>query len=163
MTISMLIQQLASDDVQQRRRAAEALAQQPDIAPATLVLTQACGDHDEQVQEWAVAALENLGTPPVDYAADLAGLLNHPAGLVGYWAATLLGRMGEDAASAKEALASTLSGTAEIAVRQRAAWALGKMGPAAADAAHVLRQASQSSDARLRRLAMQALTQIGHG
>ncbi len=45
-------------------------------------------------------------------------------------------------------------------VRQRAAWALGRIGPVASAALQSLETAAASNDARLARLAQRAMTQI---
>jgi hypothetical protein len=49
----------------------------------------------------------------------------------------------------------------DAAVAQRAAWALGKLGPAAAVARERLHGAAQSADPRLASLASEALATIG--
>jgi HEAT repeat protein len=120
-----------------------------------------CSDADEQVREHAVAALEDLGPPPADAIAQLVALVDHKDPLVGYWATTLLGRAGEDAESAVPALTKCVDSTADLAVRQRAAWALGKIGPAAAAARDALTRAAVQADPRLARLATEALEEIG--
>jgi hypothetical protein len=79
------------------------------------------------------------------------------SGAAAYWAATLLGRCGEGAASAVGALAMAVDSTADAAVRQRAAWALGQIGAAASAARGVLEKAAGSADERLARLAQAAL------
>jgi HEAT repeat protein len=80
---------------------------------------------------------------------------------VGYWAATLLGRLKADAAPAVDALAQAVGGSANhLPVRQRSAWALGEIGPAAAVALPSLRNATGNLDPRLARLAQQAIGQI---
>jgi HEAT repeat protein len=91
---------------------------------------------------------------------DLVALLTGPDPLPAYWAATLLGRLGEGASAAVAALATTL-GAADLAVRERCAWALGKIGPAAGAARDALRRSAAGSDERLARLASEALTAIG--
>ena len=48
-----------------------------------------------------------------------------------YWAATLLGRLGEEAAAAAGPLGQSLTQSFHASVRQRAAWALQRLGPAA--------------------------------
>ena len=92
-------------------------------------LVQACGD-DESVREWAVAALEELGPPPVGALRKLSALVTDANELVAYWAVTLLGRSGSDAAAVAPVLSSVLSTSPHPAVRQRAAWALGEIGDA---------------------------------
>jgi HEAT repeat protein len=145
-----------------RQAAAERLARMgEDAAPAAAALVLACGDADEQVREQAVAALEDLGPPRADAIGQLIGLVPHADPLVAYWATTLLGRAEEDAASAVPALTGCLASRADLSVRQRAAWALGKIGPAAASAREALGRAANDADPRLARLANEALAAIG--
>ena len=99
MDVSQRIDGLNSPEVAHRRQAAEQLALAPDAA-AAVSLVRACGDADEQVREWAVAALEQMGAPDAADAVALAELLAAEQGDVRYWSATLLGRLGEQAASA---------------------------------------------------------------
>jgi HEAT repeat protein len=124
-----------------------------DVAVA---LVRACGDENEQVVEWATAALEQLGPPPLEQLSDLANLTADTNPLVGYWAVTLIGRLGGDAAPATGALVATLQNSTDSAVKQRAAWALGKVPDASEATLAALDQAVQSSDPRLARLAAQA-------
>ena len=72
-----------------------------------------------------------------------------------------LGRLEARAATAVPALSTALAHHAELAVRQRAAWALGKVGPAAASARDALTQAAASPDPPLASLAHEALDSIG--
>jgi HEAT repeat protein len=65
------------------------------------------------------------------------------------------------AASAVPALTWAITGQLALSVRQRAAWALGQIGPAAKPALDALRQAAASDDARLARLASGAIEKIG--
>lgn len=115
---------------------------------------------DETVRENAVAELEEVGQPPVDSVNDLANLLAHQNADVGYWAATLIGRLGQSAAPATVSLALALEHDGPSNVRQRVAWALGKIGPSAETALPALRTAATSTDARLARLATQAIEEI---
>jgi HEAT repeat protein len=160
MNISQQINDLNSPQVSLRRRAAEQLAGCPDAA-AAVSLARACGDADEQVREWAVAALEQMGAPDAADAAALADLLAAAQGDVRYWSATLLGRLGEQAASTVGPLIRAIDGDADMAVRQRAAWAIGQMGRSAASAREVLTRATLGGDARLARLARETLEKIG--
>lgn len=156
--IPTLVSQLASADADARAAAAEALGQMAaDAAPAAVSLVEACRDDDDRVREWAVAALEDLGPPPEDTVKRLTLLVSDKNPLAAYWAATLLGRCGEEAASAVDALAKAVDSDADLAVRQRAAWALGHIGPAASAARAVLEKAAAHADQRLARLASDAL------
>ena len=160
--ISLLISGLSDPDPTERSRAAEGLSRIGEQARGAAVpLARACGDLVEEVREWAVAALEELGPPSADDVDALAELLKIGNSDVGYWVSTLLGRLGADAASAVPALKKALCGPAEISVRQRAAWALGKIGPRAASAVVSLRTAAADADPRLARLARRAIDQIG--
>ncbi len=109
--VPQLLAALTAAEPAERARAAEQLSRLgPHARAAAVPLARACGDQDEEVREWAVAALEELGAPPVADLAVLASLLADHSADAGYWAATLLGRLGEDAAPAVPALASALSG-----------------------------------------------------
>lgn len=154
--------QLASADVAARAEAAELLARVGAAAAVAVVpLVKACGDADEQVRDWAVAAVEELGPPPLESIGDLSRLVTAREPLTAYWATTLLGRMGKDAATATPVLAAAVESASDSAVRQRAAWALGKIGPAAAAARGPLERAATAGDERLARLAREALAAIG--
>jgi len=157
---------LGSAEAARRVEAAQRLARAGAAAAgAAVALVRGCGDADAEVREWAVAALEDLGPPPDEAVAALVPLVQDRAPLVGYWAATLLGRregqLGQDAAKAVTALAACVDSSADLSVRQRAAWALGQTGPAAAAAATALGRAAAQGDERLARLAREALEAIG--
>ena len=128
--------------------------------PAAIALVRACADPADEVREAAVAALESLGPPPGSAVDELVALLEDTNPDVGYWAATLLGRLGAEAVGAVEALAATVQIGRELAVRQRAAWALGQIGPGAAAAVSILTGAAAEPDPRLARLARDAIQQI---
>jgi len=64
------------------------------------------------------------------------------------------------AAASVAQLKAVLDDNPSLAVRQRAAWALGKIGIAAKSAEASLRKASASNDPRLSRLANQSLAEI---
>ena len=156
--IADLIANLTATDADTRAAAAESLGQMAaDAAPAAIPLVEACRDDDERVREWTVAALEDLGSPPAEAVKPLTLLVSDKNPLAGYWAATLLGRCGEGAASAVDALAKAVDSAADPAVRQRAAWALGQIGPEASAARGVLEKAAGDADPRLARLASDAL------
>lgn len=160
--VNALAAELAAADLPVRRAAAERLARLGEAAaPAAAALVLACGDADEQVREQAVAALEDLGPPPPAATGRLIELVSNRDPLVAYWAVTLLGRAGEGAATAVSALTKCLGSPADLSVRQRAAWALGKIGPAAVAARDALAAAASSGDPRLERLAAEALEAIG--
>jgi HEAT repeat protein len=156
--LAELTTNLISADADTRAAAAEALAQMATAAaPAAVSLVEACRDDDERVREWAVAALEDMGPPLEEAVKPLTLLVGDANPLAAYWAATLLGRCGEGAASAVDALAKGVDSGVDSSVRQRAAWALGQIGPAASATRGVLEKAAGSADERLARLAKAAL------
>jgi hypothetical protein len=159
--LPQLIESLGASDESARREAAEKLSRLgPDAQPAAVPLVRACGDQSEDVSEWAVAALEEMGPPRASDVGELASLVGDPSADVAYWAVTLLGRLEGEAAPAVGTLAAAVSDAREMSVRQRAAWALGKIGPAAREAADALRRAESGDDPRLARLARQAVERI---
>lgn len=157
---TVLAHQLRDKQVEVRARAAEELSQQGEEARAAAVaLVEACGD-DESVSQWAVSALEQLGPPPAETAQPLARLTESDHELVSYWAVTLLGRLRDAADTAVPAVVKALGSSPHLSVRQRAAWALGEMGVGSAAVTAALATAAQSQDARLSRMAQQALDQL---
>jgi HEAT repeat protein len=162
--LKRLTADLTADDEHVRAAAAEALCRQGEIAqPAAISLALSLADPSESVVEWSAAALEGIGSPDPCQLRELIGLLKHDSPEVGYWAATLIGRLEEQGAPAAESLANALSGDTATNVKQRAAWALGKIGPAAEPALPALRTAAATHDPRLARLAKRAIEQIRSG
>ena len=152
-------EQLQSPDVQQRAAAAEALSLMgPDAGAAAVELVNACADQ-EAVREWAVAALEELGPPAAESLERLTALVHADNPLVAYWAITLLGRSESAARSSQDDLAAVLTTSTTINVRERAAWALGKIDANSPTATAALKEAASSSEARLSRIAKAALEQ----
>jgi HEAT repeat protein len=165
MDVSQATADLKSNDSAVRAAAAEQLAHLEDGAqPAAVALVAATADEDDSVRQWATAALESLGPPDEKDIAALSGLLADGRLDVAYWAATLLGRLESVAAPAVPQLAAALESHAEVAARERAAWALGQIGPAAAAALPALQRAAASgSGPRLARLATQSIQTIKGG
>jgi HEAT repeat protein len=161
MNASQLSKMLQSPDVALRRQAAEHLSQNPDAAAELPVeLVKAIGDTDRQVMEYAVATLEELGEPSPLHLARLAKLIADENPDVQYWAVTLVGRTGPAAAEYATQLANVVAGDAEPQVRERAAWAIARMGPAPAPVRRVLepfRDAEPSNLARAVRKALEAV------
>lgn len=128
--LAQLVVRLRDSDGKARLDAAERICHMAEeAAPAAVDLVGACGDDDEQVREWVVAALEGLGAPPEASIPALAGLATSENPLASYWAITLLGRSGQAAKAAVPVLTGCLR-AADEAVRRRAAWAIEKIGPA---------------------------------
>ena len=160
--VTVLAQQLHDKQVVVRARAAEQLcAQGEEAREASVDLVQACAD-EESVSLWAVAALEQLGPPPVQAIPQLGPLVASSHELVAYWAVTLLGRLESAATAAVPALVLAMASenSPHLAVRQRAAWALGQIGDRSAPTVAALEQAKNAADPRLARLAAQAIEQL---
>jgi HEAT repeat protein len=152
-------QKLQSEDLGEREAAAESLSQMgADAAAAAVELVMACADQ-ESVQQWAVAALEELGPPPTDSIPQLTKLVSSNDPLTAYWAITLLGRAEDSATTCQDELATALNDSATPNVRERAAWALGKIHATSPIATAALEKAVNSDQPRLARLAKTALEQ----
>ena len=161
---AQLIAELTSPDAAVRADAAEKLARLETAAhDAAVPLCRASDEKIDAVSDWAVTALEELG-PPLDSDIDaLARMAALPNVNSSYWAAMLLGRLGSQAAPAVPTLAAVLKAHPVLVVRQRTAWALGEIGPAAIAALAELKLAASSEDPRLARLARRAVEQVtGH-
>lgn len=151
---------LKSPDVRVRAFAAESLCYAgTDSVGAATGLVAACGD-DDSVRRWAVAALEDLGPPQSDSRERLDALVTSPNALVAYWAATLLGRLGVSAVASQSILAGVLLNSEDVSVKERSAWALGKLGATTDIAVSALKQAVDSGNSRLARLALAALPPV---
>jgi HEAT repeat protein len=161
MDINSLVAQLEGYDLAQQLAAAETLATLGTQAqPAAVALVRAVSLSDD-VGEFCAAALESLGPPAADQISQLVTMADDCSGDVAYWAITLLGRAGPEAASGVSALVKVLQSDADLSVRERAAWALGKIGPSANSAEAALRTVAESSEPRLARVAKQALEAVG--
>jgi HEAT repeat protein len=150
--------ELRSPDQAIRAAAAENLCHAgAEAAGAAIDLLIACGD-EEAVSNWAVAALEDLGPPELEALEPLSDLVSSPNPLIAYWATTLLGRLGPPAATSQDAIADALLKSKDLAVQERCAWALGKIGASSGGALMALNQAAESRDQRLAQLAEAALS-----
>ncbi|MAI71931.1 MAG: hypothetical protein CMM01_13590 [Rhodopirellula sp.] len=159
MNSAMTLQQLVHGSPSERATAAEYLAHQgTDAAYAASQLTAACSD-TESVSDWAIAALEQLGPPPSSAIDLLASLAQSEKTLTAYWAVTLLGRAGPDAAFHQQVLVTLLLNSKDLAVQEKAAWSLGRMHADSSEATRALQQAAQSPETRLSRVAAKALQQ----
>jgi len=160
--LAQLISKLEGTDTEAQTAAATRLASLGrDAQGAIVALVRTVGIPDEEVLEACTAALEEAGPPSVEQIAPLMSLTSDCSGDIAYWAVTLLGRARADAAPAVPALVAVLESDVELPVRERAAWALGEIGPAARIAVTALTAAANCDDARLSRLAKKALESIG--
>lgn len=160
--IQALIQQLSTQNPAQQASAAQSLARLgQDAQPAAAALVATLRTADAPTREWCAAALEELGPPSATQIAELTKLAGDKSLDVAYWAITLLGRAGDNAAPAVATLIGVLRSSPESSLRDRSAWALGKLGATAVAAVPALREAATSKEPRLSRLAKQALDAIG--
>ena len=161
MDVEQLAAALLTDKPARRVAAAEELATLgPDASPAALALVTACGN--PALVELCIGALEELGPPPVEQLPGIARLVTSADETVAYWAATLLGRAGEAATPHLAPLEATASNEAAPSeVRERAVWAMGKLGVGAKPAEATLRTIADSGPTpRIKRLASTALANL---
>lgn len=153
-----LARDLQSTDAAVRRQALAKAMTDPDLAkPAAAQLVPLAAEADEELREMAVSALESLESPAPESLPELTRLLAQVDGDALYWGATLVGRLGAKGASAAPALVAAFRRTGETAAQERIVWALGQMPSNPAEAVELLREAAGSKQARLARLAKEAL------
>jgi HEAT repeat protein len=160
--VSHWIANLSSPDIVLVGQAAEALAKMgPSAKAAAVPLVRTVANSDETVREWVVSALESLEAPHEEDAAALAELVKSNNADVAYWGITLLGRLEGKAAASVPALTLALKENPHPHNRQRAAWALGKIGTPAQSALTALKEAAHGRDPRLARIALLSIEKIG--
>ncbi|QDV71710.1 HEAT repeat protein [Rosistilla carotiformis] len=147
-------------DPEIRRQTLQALIDSsPNLADWAIALLRASNDPHASVSELAIATLEDMGAPDASQVSEIVSFAQRPADSeTVYWATTLIGRIGPDAADAVPTLAGVLANSSFLHVREKAAWALGQIGPAAIGATAVLQAAAEQGPPRLQRLASQALS-----
>ncbi len=133
------------------------LVREPDQANthAIAVLLTLLSD-DEETRAWASDVLTELN-PPASVANQLVELTRHVNAPLAGWACKLIAKL-PNAADHQTAVANALRNHPEISVRQVAALALGQLAYINGDSKEALEIASRASDARLSRLATQALS-----
>jgi len=145
------------------RRAAvrELLHFRPGCGGITAIVLPLVVDPDEQTRHWACESLDRVVKPEVNELTDLIDTLRSTKdGEIEYWTATMIGRLGPSAAAATATLATVLLDSSCLAARERAAWAITQIGPAARSALNSLRQIGNDDPPRLRRLAESALASV---
>lgn len=161
--VASLKERLSHPEASVRRAAVRGLVSaggtQAGVTTAVLALIS---DPDEPTRHWAGTALGQVVWPDPSELDDLIALLRQTSdGEVEYWTATMLGRLGVVAARAAGLLASVLLDSACLAARERAAWALAEIGPAARSSLNALRQIGEDDPPRLQRLAQLAMESMG--
>jgi len=152
---------LNSDSPQRQTDALRQISGGDAVFGVAVRCVELAGCRSDEVRMWAAEALETSVKPQPSDAKPLAGLLAGGGdGEICYWAATLLGRLGPSASCAALELEACVDRSPYLPARERAAWALSRIGPAAAMAAATLRRVAADGPPRLRRLATQALESI---
>jgi HEAT repeat protein len=156
-----LVQSLQSSDVSVALEALQECLREVNPPLEVLVkIIPLCAHSNEELREHAVGVCESYEEFQNGSAAALAKLLPASKNDSAYWCATLLGRIGPDAAVAVPPLIDCLHNQSSIAARERAAWALGQIGSEASDAIGALKEAAKSADQRLSRVAQEAIDLI---
>ena len=157
-----LFVELSHQDSERRCSAIRKIAQgRRDRSGVTAAVILLVADKDEATRHWACEALEATIVPMPNEVGGLIQLLRDKSdGEIEYWAATMLGRLGTAACGATGVLASCLLDSPYLAARERAAWALSEIGPAARSAMNALRQIGPDDPPRLQRLAATAIQSV---
>lgn len=137
------LRQLASDPSQSRSR----------LIP---LLNELRADDDE-VKGWVNDCLTLVEALPSSLAPQLSTYCSDTHVAVASWACKLLGRLGHDGSAWQDVLVNALTNHESTAVKQAAAAALANIQGLSAATLQALRLAAQTDDARLKRLAEQAM------
>jgi hypothetical protein len=123
-----------------------------------VLLTMA--DPIEETRAWAADCLQAVEEIDVAKAEEIAPLCEHESEFVVYWTLTMLGKSGNVNAYQTQ-LTQALINNPSTVVRQAAASVLRQATAATAETRAALEQAATSRDPRLKRLAEQALAEVG--
>ena len=122
------------------------------------------GSRDDSVRAAAAQALESSLQPSLVEVPTLIALLaDRSDGEISYWAATMLGRLGQEAVDAAPALCDCVTSSSFLPARERAVLALRSIGTAAGDSVPALQAVSEVAPARLQHLCREAIGKIGPG
>ncbi|MGL4514377.1 MAG: HEAT repeat domain-containing protein [Lacipirellulaceae bacterium] len=127
-------------------------------ATIAAAVVQACDE--PELAPLCVGVLEELGPPAEGQLAALATLLASPIDDCVYWAATLLGRCGAKSAPHVGPVSAVAERHTSESVRRRAVWALGKIGPHAANSLPLVERLAKSDSPALASQAAEALAAI---
>lgn len=154
-------EQLKSDSVEDQLQALRQISSHDQVAGLAVPVVGLSGSSNDEVRMWAAEALESSVRPEASEVLMLIQQLDAgPDGEICYWAATMLGRLGTEAAMAADALDRCLRESMYLPARERATWALSQIGFRARVAVPSLREAAESAPPRLRQLAGEALRAI---
>lgn len=158
--VEVLAESLADGTTPERIQTLALLAGLGELAaPASVAVLNCLLDQSETVREYANETLENMGPPRLQDGDEIAKRLEQENSDIVYWAVTLIGRLGSDAAEFVIPVTNALNHS-ESMVKERAAWTLGRIGRPAMAAIPVLKSAMKSESARLSHLAEQAIELI---
>lgn len=161
MDIENALHQLRTGDSASQAEAAEVLAGLGEGAQAAIpALVQYCGDADERVRNWCVAALEEVGPPARSQLADLTAMAQAADSDIAFWAVTLLGRAGTDAQDTIPVLLGRLQDHHVPTVQERAAWALGRIGQGSETVILALQKVASQSGGPLAAQVQRALKRL---
>lgn len=120
------------------------------------------GAANDDLRMWAAEAMENsVQASPADVGELISLMEQSPDGEVCYWSATMLGRLGIQAAASLPALENCMLHSEYLAARERAVWAISQIGPAATAAIPTLRKTSRElNHPRLQRMAAEAIRRL---
>lgn len=152
---------LDSDSEDHRIDALRQISTAEEVHGLTASIVTMAGSDDDEIRMWASEALESAVQPDASEQLMLIQLLEstHDSEIC-YWAATMLGRLGKEAGAAAAALEVCVRESMYLPARERAAWALSQIGPAAKVATATLKEAAETAPPRLQRLATAALEAI---
>jgi hypothetical protein len=152
---------LTGNSVEDQVEALRQISTQQVVTELAVTVVGLSGSSDDEVRMWSAEALEVAIQPGQSEVLGLIELLERAVdGEICYWAATMLGRLGNDAVNAAAALETCLRESMYLPARERATWALSQIGPAASVAIPALTEAVESAPPRLQRLANEAIRAI---
>ena len=152
---------LASGSVEDQIDTLRQVSGQQRVPGITTLVVTLSGSHDDEIRRWASEALESSIEPHISDIPRLSiQVQSQDDGEVCYWAATMLGRLGVESASAVGALQCCLATSMYLPALERATWALSQIGAQALSAKPALSEAAATGPPRLRRLASEALKVI---
>lgn len=132
----------------------------PDQAVGKLPqLLETLSDQDQEIRAWAADCIQSVEELDAEAARTVAAYCSHSNESIASWACRLIG-ISASVVDYQDQLITALEKHDSLGVKQSAAQALAKVGCGLSERARVcLQQAADSSDARLQRLAKQALEQ----